>query len=88
MCDKAVMILDAKTLNDSRPSELLNETRAEILNVLQAVVPSDKWDYIRSRILKALGRNGLEGKLEILLKRNGPTHGTENFDGDCIEIKQ
>ena len=44
-------------------SDLIKPTRAEILNILEIVVPPDKWLYIRSRVLKALGQNGLEGKI-------------------------
>ncbi len=48
-------------------SLLLNPTRNEILNIVQAAVSDQKWPFIRSRILRSLGEKGLEGRLLGLL---------------------
>lgn len=53
-------------------SESINPTRAEILNLLEGIVPQEKWAFVRSRVLTALGKNGLEGRLQRLLADNQP----------------
>jgi len=55
----------------------LNGTRAELLNLLEGVIPNEKWPYIRGRILKLLGRNGLESKIQRILMEIGIPSGTD-----------
>lgn len=56
-------------------TKLINPSKTEILNVVEAISPPEKWNFIRSRILRALGKNGLEGRL-IRFLGSGP--GIEN----------
>jgi hypothetical protein len=56
----------------------LNDVRKDILNVTQAITPEEKWPFVRSRILRAIGRNGFEGLLIALLSGDGSTNGKEN----------
>ncbi len=49
--------------------ETIKQTRKSILDLMDAAYSSTpQWRMIRSRILSALGRNGLEGEIGQLLR--------------------
>ena len=66
----------------------MNGARAELLNLLQAVVDPSRWEYVRSRILKILGRNGLESKLIDIFQKHGATSGTGETNGAVFPTNQ
>lgn len=53
----------------------LAATRSHLLDVLDAAYGHhDNWLYVRSRVLKALGRSGFEGELNRI---------TGGYPGEC-----
>lgn len=61
----------------------ITEVRKQLLDILEvAFREHPKWVFVRSRVLRALGKSGLEGVLESALrqinKRTGADHEQEN----------